>query len=110
MIANVTPTIKKGYLTKQGGFVPSWKRRWFILKKDALSYYANELDVVPLGTANLQLYKLIRDVNIPKHEFCFALVPRQKGERSYYICAEDATEYQEWLSVLKVLHLFSAFK
>ena len=31
--------IKKGFLNKQGGVYKNWKRRYFILTNDHLSYY-----------------------------------------------------------------------
>lgn len=33
--------IKEGYLHKRGGRIPSWHKRWFILKGDILFYYRN---------------------------------------------------------------------
>ena len=35
----VDGVLRKGYLEKKGGRVPSWKRRWFVLKRDSLVYY-----------------------------------------------------------------------
>jgi len=31
--------LKVGYLTKEGKTVQSWKRRWFILRPNEISYY-----------------------------------------------------------------------
>ena len=33
--------IRSGYLHKKGGRIPSWHKRWFILKGDLLFYYRN---------------------------------------------------------------------
>ncbi len=34
--------VKAGYLTKQGGPLQTWKRRWFILRGNTLCYYKDE--------------------------------------------------------------------
>ncbi len=69
---------KKGFLTKQGGFVPTWKRRWyvqyecilrsflilvtnrFVLDNLTMSYYEGEIDSIPLGTIHLKQYGLLQ--------------------------------------------------
>eukprot|EP01087_Luapelamoeba_hula_P014298 TRINITY_DN4172_c0_g1_i1.p1 TRINITY_DN4172_c0_g1~~TRINITY_DN4172_c0_g1_i1.p1 ORF type:complete len:1321 (+),score=199.44 TRINITY_DN4172_c0_g1_i1:307-4269(+) len=94
--------VKQGWLTKQGGFVPSWKRRWFVLHSYALLYYQSELDNVPLGTINLRRYK-VAQLNDSKREFCFELYPKRRGERSYYIAADTLQEYQQWFKLLQTL-------
>ena len=34
---------KEGYLTKLGGRVKNWKRRWFVLRDGKLYYYKTEV-------------------------------------------------------------------
>lgn len=34
-------SVKKGWLTKEGEIVKSWKKRWFVLGTETLSYYKN---------------------------------------------------------------------
>jgi len=45
--------VKAGWLRKQGGYVKSWHRRYFIMKGDYLYYYSSDDDCVsgkpPLG-------------------------------------------------------------
>ena len=33
---------KKGFLTKQGGRVKTWKKRWFVLDKGKLAYFNSD--------------------------------------------------------------------
>ena len=96
-----SPIIKKGFLIKQGGFVPTWKRRWFILKKTSLSYFEDEMSSEPLGTILLANY-MLEDTVVPPKEFCFNFRPKQRGERIYPMCADNATEFKEWIQALKV--------
>ena len=35
-------TEKRGWLTKEGEWVRSWKRRWFVLKNNTIYYYETE--------------------------------------------------------------------
>jgi len=40
---------KKGWLTKQGGRIKTWKRRWFILNDTGLYYFKKPQDTEPCG-------------------------------------------------------------
>lgn len=53
----VNPDIK-GWLTKQGGSVKSWKRRWFILKNPCLYYFKDPMDSLALGVILLPSYTI----------------------------------------------------
>jgi len=47
--------MKEGWLTKQGKVVKSWKKRWFVLKDNTLSYYKSKeyfLKVLQTATTN----------------------------------------------------------
>lgn len=44
------PTLKKGWLIKQGrGQMKSWKRRFFVLNNGTISYYEKETHIFPFG-------------------------------------------------------------
>ena len=101
---------KSGFLHKRGHVRKNWKKRWFVLDKNELSYYTG-----PPVTPELPNDKLIRTLNLRqvlwldknehkfKQKFCFTLYfPGVK----YSICAAEAEEYEAWISILnKALNL-----
>jgi hypothetical protein len=49
-------TEKKGWLTKRGGRIQTWKRRWFVLADNVLYYFKTPdssapCGIIPLGTS-----------------------------------------------------------
>lgn len=40
-----TKIIYEGWLIKQGGFIKTWKQRWFILRNDKNLYYYKTKEV-----------------------------------------------------------------
>jgi len=45
---------KEGYLTKCGGAIKTWKKRWFVLKGDTLFYFKTPKDTDLTGSINLE--------------------------------------------------------
>mmetsp|Transcript_36493 Transcript_36493/g.91470 ORF Transcript_36493/g.91470 Transcript_36493/m.91470 type:complete len:460 (-) Transcript_36493:145-1524(-) len=43
-VASLTSPSKEGFLTKQGGSIKTWKKRWFVLKGDTLYYFKTQKD------------------------------------------------------------------
>jgi hypothetical protein len=41
-------------MSKKGRKVRNWKRRWFVLKGNKLSYFAKETEKTPLGEINIE--------------------------------------------------------
>ena len=101
---------KSGFLYKRGHIRKNWKKRWFVLDRDGLSYYTSP----PVSTA-LCDSRLIRKLNLKqvlwidtsehkfKQKFCFTLYfPGVK----YSIHASEEEEYEAWISILnKALNL-----
>eukprot|EP00753_Platysulcus_tardus_P019036 PLAT7045.1.p1 GENE.PLAT7045.1~~PLAT7045.1.p1 ORF type:complete len:662 (+),score=284.46 PLAT7045.1:296-1987(+) len=85
------PAGRRGYLMKEGGFVRSWKRRWFVLTAETLSYYEDEGEGKPLGVIPLAGGSV--DFDREKRPNCFALYSPAKS-RTYII--EAATEEERW--------------
>lgn len=45
---------KDGFLTKQGGSIKTWKKRWFVLKNDTVYYFKNQKDPEQTGEIKLE--------------------------------------------------------
>jgi len=54
------PTLKRGWLFKEGGFIRSWKRRWFHLEGSILAYFTDEQESDPRGVIFLRDFEAVR--------------------------------------------------
>eukprot|EP01098_Paradermamoeba_levis_P005560 TRINITY_DN2344_c0_g1_i1.p1 TRINITY_DN2344_c0_g1~~TRINITY_DN2344_c0_g1_i1.p1 ORF type:complete len:458 (-),score=177.99 TRINITY_DN2344_c0_g1_i1:206-1489(-) len=89
--------IKQGYLTKEGGRVKTWKRRFISLTATGLTYQKDPNDEV-LGNIPLAQITDVKIADRKDKKFCIALVT---PERVYFLCAETDTEMQSWLDAFK---------
>lgn len=89
---------KEGYLTKEGGSFKSWKKRWFVLRDGALSYYKQKGDFEPLGTISLTTAGRIQ-VNSTKKKANTFEIPTPS--RTYYLTADTETERHTWMEILE---------
>ena len=55
----VDGVLKKSYLTKKGHVLRNWRRRWFVLRKTVLTYYASKAR--PLQRVTNSSYTVIVD-------------------------------------------------
>ncbi|TKA66206.1 hypothetical protein B0A55_08625 [Friedmanniomyces simplex] len=97
-------TIKSGQLAKQGKRNPRYRRYWFALKGDVLSYYTNAADpYFPSGTVDLR-YGISADLvpekgqDKPKDTCLFTVTT---DNRTYHFRADSATSAKEWVKQLQ---------
>ncbi|KYQ90725.1 pleckstrin (PH) domain-containing protein [Tieghemostelium lacteum] len=123
--------IYKGYLTKEGGFRKSWKKRYFVIRHDySIDYYVDENECNKAnnsgkkkGTINLCGYKVNKDPNKSTLErlrkVCSKMgmdqnnMPKGKeypphtvelyhpNRRSYYITAGSSEDCKAWRKKFK---------
>lgn len=90
-----TKIAKAGYLTKQGGQIKSWKRRWFVLRESTLAYYKDNQSDVPLGLIPLahctSIDLVSRKVSKPN---AFEV---KTPDRVYLLVADTAEILWEWV-------------
>jgi serine/threonine-protein phosphatase 2A regulatory subunit B' len=93
-----------GYLYKQGGERKNWKKRWFVLRGNCLSYYENAESSSPIKSVVLSGYD-VHEVPYDrfKKKLCFELFHPQ--DRTFYLYSEQVDEHDSWMSVLALATL-----
>ncbi|GIQ86248.1 niban-like protein, partial [Kipferlia bialata] len=101
-----TEPLMQGWITKQGGTVKNWKKRYALMRPDySIEYY---VDVPAEGKKNKQKgtiypcgYTLVEE---PEHmeEKPLCLCLSHKRRRSYFFAPESEEDKKEWLKVLRV--------
>jgi len=97
------PTRMRGYLSKEGSKVKSWKRRYFRLKGNTLFYYADETFSVPLGwvtCVNNEGQKMYTLAVLDEEEMFFELESKDKIKRSLLMQAESQEDLKLWVEFL----------
>ncbi|XP_061173057.1 pleckstrin homology domain-containing family H member 1-like isoform X2 [Saccostrea echinata] len=88
---------KFGYLSKLGGKVKMWKRRWFVLRNGELFYYKSQHDVLrkPQGTISLDEQTRIDNT---KGETTFQI---SNSKKTYYFNADSLADTEKWIKILQ---------
>lgn len=89
---------KEGWLTKQGGAIKTWKRRWFTLSGAILSY-AEKQGKKPKGSIELSSTAVIDHAPDCKRQPAFKIAIQ--GGRTYYIVGATKAECQEWIDAIR---------
>jgi kinesin family member 5 len=89
----------KGYLNKEGGFVKSWRRRYFILRGASVLYFKdagvdNALGAIPI-TGDSQVRPAEADC---KRKNSFGIY--HPSERTYYMQASSVEERDQWINAI----------
>jgi len=98
-------TVKQGWLYKQGGFVKSWKKRWFVVKSDGIMYYYDKVDTEkgssPKG--NISISKcVVNDAKVTtQRENSFAIYDEDNRSRTFYMQAMNKKDYEDWTTFLR---------
>ena len=66
--------VKMGWMTKQGGRIKTWKKRWFILSDHVLYYFKEKQEETSKACGIVPLEDVtVREVEDAKRKFCFEL-------------------------------------
>jgi len=88
---------KVGWLTKQGGLVRNWKKRWFVLKNSKLFYYHGKTDTAFIGEIDLETAGIQNADKKTGKKLCIEITTHG---RTFFIHADSQHEYDEWLKAL----------
>jgi len=86
-----------GYLTKQGGSIKTWKRRYFILKEKTLYYYKNPKDHIFTGKIELEPTSLVKEEQGKKKPNLFSITT---ARRIFYMFADKPEEVKGWVDAI----------
>ena len=98
----------EGYLTKQGSFVRTWKKRWFKLYDDKLYYFKSQKDTTPIGCVRhideasvISMDEEVRGSSSGAGQHKFAII---SPYRTLLLCAEDEEKLREWTAAILSLN------
>ncbi|XP_067225971.1 pleckstrin homology domain-containing family A member 1 isoform X2 [Chanodichthys erythropterus] len=92
--------IKYGYCVKQGAVMKNWKRRYFMLDDNALSYFKSEMDREPLRVVPLKEVTRVQECkqsDLMMRDNLFELVTTS---RTFYIQSDSPEEMHGWIKAI----------
>ncbi|KAG0203809.1 hypothetical protein BGX28_004050 [Mortierella sp. GBA30] len=93
--------VRQGYLLKLGNKYKTWRKKWFVLRGDKLTYYKNTKEYQPHGIIPLStiIDCLQTDPVSKSKQYCLRIVT---SKRSFVCCAPDEDTLLQWLDMLHV--------
>jgi len=106
MSVEIKNIIKEGWVTKQGGGFKSWKKRYFILKLNGISYYEYPPSTTSqvLSISNFKGFiSFSEDTEVFEEKGKTSFIIRVKGSkaRDYKIHCVSNEEVKEWENAIK---------
>lgn len=97
--SKMSKVLHQGQLTKQGGAIKNWKRRYAVLSNGVLWYFKSqpEGDTSPEGGVRIS-QSCLHLIDDGKRKFGFRLVT---VNRVYFFCADSKDELQQWVGIIK---------
>ncbi|KAF9582168.1 hypothetical protein BGW38_000556 [Lunasporangiospora selenospora] len=93
--------VRQGYLVKLGNTYKTWRKKWFVLRGDKLTYYKNSKEYQPLGIIPLSsIIDCLQIDPVSKSKlYCMRIVTLK---RNFVCCAPDEDTLLQWLDALHV--------
>ncbi|XP_016413331.1 pleckstrin homology domain-containing family A member 1a isoform X2 [Sinocyclocheilus rhinocerous] len=92
--------IKAGYCVKQGALMKNWKRRYFVLEQNSMSYFKSDLEKDPLRIILLKEVHKVQDCKhgeIMLRDNLFEVVTTS---RTFYVQADSPEEMHSWIKAI----------
>ncbi|KAM3860012.1 pleckstrin homology domain-containing family A member 1-like [Diretmus argenteus] len=92
--------IKAGYCVKQGAVMKNWKRRYFLLNENAVSYFKSDLEREPLRVIPLKEVHKVQECkqsDLMMRDNLFEVVT---SSRTFYIQSDSPEEMHSWIKAM----------
>ncbi|KAM3836138.1 pleckstrin homology domain-containing family A member 1-like, partial [Diretmus argenteus] len=92
--------IKAGYCVKQGAVMKNWKRRYFLLDENAVSYFKSDLEREPLRVIPLKEVHKVQECkqsDLMMRDNLFEVVT---SSRTFYIQSDSPEEMHSWIKAM----------
>ncbi|MBN3295098.1 PKHA1 protein, partial [Amia calva] len=92
--------IKAGYCVKQGAVMKNWKRRYFLLDENSVSYFKSDLEKDPLRMIPLKEVHKVQECkqsDIMMRDNLFEVVTTS---RTFYIQADSPEDMHSWIKAI----------
>ncbi|XP_058649496.1 pleckstrin homology domain-containing family A member 1 isoform X2 [Onychostoma macrolepis] len=92
--------IKAGYCVKQGAVMKNWKRRYFLLDDNALSYFKSDMERDPLRVIPLKEVNKVQECkqsDLMMRDNLFELVTTS---RTFYFQSDSPDEMHGWIKAI----------
>ncbi|XP_051778815.1 pleckstrin homology domain-containing family A member 1 isoform X4 [Erpetoichthys calabaricus] len=93
-------TIKAGYCVKQGAVMKNWKRRYFLLDENSVSYFKSDTDKEPLRIIPLKEVHKVQECkqsDIMLRDNLFEVVTTT---RTFFIQADSPEDMHSWIKAI----------
>ncbi|XP_039644657.1 pleckstrin homology domain-containing family A member 1-like isoform X1 [Perca fluviatilis] len=92
--------IKAGYCVKQGALMKNWKRRYFMLDENAVSYYKSDLEREALRVIPLKEIHKVQECKQSELMMRDNLFEMVTGSRTFYIQADSPEDMHSWIKAI----------
>ncbi|KAM8917386.1 pleckstrin homology domain-containing family A member 1-like isoform 1-T1 [Spinachia spinachia] len=92
--------IKAGYCVKQGALMKNWKRRYFLLEENAVSYFKSDLDREPLRVIPLKEVHKVQECKQRDLMMRDNLFEMGTSSRTFYIQANSPEDMHSWIKAI----------
>ncbi|GKV26195.1 hypothetical protein SLEP1_g35538 [Rubroshorea leprosula] len=91
---------RTGWLTKQGDYIKTWRRRWFVLKQGKLLWFKDPYSVnrssTPRGVVSVDTCLTVKGAeDVLNKPFAFEL---STGQSTMYFVADSEKEKEDWIN------------
>lgn len=92
--------IKAGYCVKQGAVMKNWKRRYFMLDENAVSYYKSDLEREALKVIPLREIHKVQECKQSELMMRDNLFEMVTSSRTFYIQADSPEDMHSWIKAI----------